>query len=109
LLALLSKKSTEQVGVQNLRISIQRIIDAARPELGLLAGAVIALLVSSGTTLVFPKAIGTIVDNMNLWEEASEEDQSASLREQRDKLTSQAVALAGAQPSALKQPIIVYH
>jgi hypothetical protein len=40
-------------------------------------------------------AIGTIVDHMNLWEETPREEQSATLRQQRDKLTSQAVALAG--------------
>ena len=94
-LALLSKKSTEPLGAQNVRVSIQRMMEAARPELGLLAGAMLALLVSSGTTLVFPMAIGTIVDHMNLWEETPREEQSATLRQQRDKLTSQAVALAG--------------
>ena len=44
--------------------TLRRIFTAAKPELPLLAGAAVALVVSSGTALVFPKAVGHIVDTI---------------------------------------------
>jgi ABC-type multidrug transport system fused ATPase/permease subunit len=40
------------------------VFRAARPELPLLGGAAVALVVSSATTLIFPKAVGSIVDTI---------------------------------------------
>ena len=61
------------------RETLRRIFSAAKPELPLLAGAAVALVVSSATSLIFPKAVGVIVDEIG---PAAEPDASDSAKEQ---------------------------
>ena len=61
------------------RETLRRIFSAAKPELPLLAGAAVALVVSSATSLIFPKAVGVIVDEIG---PAAEPGASDSAKEQ---------------------------
>lgn len=61
------------------RETLRRIFGAAKPELPLLAGAAVALVVSSATSLIFPKAVGVIVDKIG---PAAEPGASASDKEE---------------------------
>ena len=47
-----------------LGATLRRIFNAATPELPLLVAAGVALVISSATSLIFPKAVGTIVDTI---------------------------------------------
>ncbi|WP_044889315.1 ABC transporter transmembrane domain-containing protein [Myxococcus hansupus] len=44
------------------RVTLRRLLMLARPEVVPLAGATLFLLISSGATLVYPRAIGDLVD-----------------------------------------------
>ena len=62
LLSLLSKGEGAEADKTVGASALVQLFRAARPEYPLLGGALLALLISSGATLVFPKAIGSIVD-----------------------------------------------
>ena len=65
LLAALAKDGSQKVSAElSLSDTLRRIFQAARPELPMLGGAAVALVVSSATTLIFPKAVGYIVDTI---------------------------------------------
>jgi ABC transporter fused permease/ATP-binding protein len=46
------------------RLQLKRLLALARPELGRLTVATVALLIASGTTLIFPQAIRFMVDGL---------------------------------------------
>jgi ABC-type multidrug transport system fused ATPase/permease subunit len=43
---------------------VTQLVELAKPERNLLAGALVALVASSTTNLVFPYAIGQVIDNV---------------------------------------------
>jgi hypothetical protein len=65
LLAALQKDGSTPVNSELSLLQTLRIIfQTARPELPLLCGAAVGLVVSSATSLIFPKAVGSIVDTI---------------------------------------------
>ena len=75
------------------RQTLKRIFSAARPELPLLAGAAVALVVSSATSLIFPKAVGIIVDKIG---PAAEPGASQEAKEEaRQSIRTMSMGLAG--------------
>jgi ABC-type multidrug transport system fused ATPase/permease subunit len=57
------KDATEARQLQNSQI-VKQLVDLAKPERHLLAGALGALVLSSSTNLIFPYAIGQVIDNV---------------------------------------------
>jgi ATP-binding cassette subfamily B protein len=60
-------------------VSVGRLLALARPELPLLAGATVALLVSSGLSLLFPQAVRWMVDAITGTEAPFDFDTAAGL------------------------------
>ena len=92
------------------RQTLKRIFSAARPELPLLAGAAVALVVSSATSLIFPKAVGIIVDKIGpaaepgASQEAKEEArQLLEIMEQEEKKVQEKLKKAQKGPNKSKK------